>query len=100
MIADSFFEDYINIMPYGYYYPHDYSIWYIGIENSIGKGINELLANLEKHGHIIIGEPEMVDYIYEGLKNEILWVILYKSLPKLEYLEYKLKEKEKEDNNV
>jgi hypothetical protein len=97
MVVDSFFEDYINIMLSGCY-SHDYNIWYIGIENSIGKGINELLANLEKHGHIIIGEPEMVDYIYEGLKNEILWVILYKSLPKLEYLEYKLKEKE--DNNV
>jgi len=97
MLVDSLIEDFADKELYDYL-PHDYNIWYIGIENAIDEGINDLLTNLKKHGHIIIGEPELADYIYVGLKNGIIYVILYKSLPKLEYLEYKLKEKE--DKNV
>jgi hypothetical protein len=78
-------------------------IWYIGAENSIREGLELLFANLNKHGHILIEEPIIFDYIdhlqsSEIYSGDVIYVILYKSLSKLEYLEYKLKEKE--DNNV
>ena len=73
-----------------------YAIWYIGTVNSIRKGLDLLFENLNKHGHILIEEPIIFDYLsYEKI---LIYVVLYKSLPKLEYLEYK--SKEKEDKNV
>lgn len=87
MMLDYLVEDFASLVPYDQL-PVDYNIWYIGVVNSIDKGINDFLTNLNKHGHILIDEPELISYTYAGLKNEIIWIILYKSLPKLEYLEY------------
>jgi hypothetical protein len=72
------------------------AIWYIGSENSIRKGLALLFASLNKHGHILIREPVIFDYLYYG--KELIYVVLYESLPKLEYLEYK--SKEQEDKNA
>jgi len=72
------------------------AIWYMGTENSIRDGLDLCFDNLNKHGHILIGEPLIFDYLYCG--KELIYVILYKSLPKLEYLEYKWQEKV--DKNV
>jgi hypothetical protein len=67
------------------------AIWYIGTENSIIKGLDLLFANLNKHGHILIGEPIIFDYA-DFLCNKYgespVYMVLYESLPKLEYLEY------------
>ena len=88
-----------------WYYPVgsriDYIIWYIGTENSIRKGLDLLFANLNKHGHILIEEPIIFDYLLYG--RELIYVVLYKSLSKLDYLEYKFKQKKitilKDQNN-
>ena len=72
------------------------AIWYMGTENSIRRGLDLLFDNLNKHGHILIGEPLIFDYIdfeHEEYEDVMVYVILYKSLPKLEYLEYKWQEK-------
>jgi hypothetical protein len=71
-----------------WFLPYDkgQAIWYIGTENSIRKGLDLLFANLNKHGHILIGEPVIFDYLYYG--KESIYVVLYNSLSKLEYLEY------------
>jgi hypothetical protein len=79
------------------------NIWYIGTVNSIRKGLDLLFANLNHHGHILIEEPIIFDYIdylqsSEVYSGDIVYVVLYKSLPKLEYLEYKYQEKV--DKNV
>jgi hypothetical protein len=97
MLIDSLVEDFANLEPYEYL-PHDYSIWYVGTETSIETAIDALLTNLNKHGHVIIGNLETIDYIYEGKQKDLIYIILYRSLPKLEYLEYK--SKEKEDKNA
>jgi hypothetical protein len=94
MIIDSLIEDFAGFEPYDYL-PKDYNIWYVGRENSIDKGINNLLVNLSEHGHILIDELEIVNYKYDDI---LIDIILYRSLPKLEYLEYKAKERE--DKNV
>jgi len=94
MIVDFLIEDFANRAPYDTL-PKDYNIWYVGIENTIEEGLDRLLTNLNRKGHIIIGELEIVDYSWIILKNEIIYVILYRSLPKLEYLEYKSEEYEK-----
>jgi hypothetical protein len=94
MLVDSFIKYLVDRR--SPYLPQDYNIWYVGIENSIDMGINELLVNLNKNGQIIIGEPEIVDYIYDDYDRpgyDLIYVILYKSLSKLEYLEYKWQEK-------
>jgi hypothetical protein len=71
------------------------SIWYIGTVNSIRKGLDLLFDNLNYHGHILIEDPIIFDYA-DFLSSKYgmspIYVILYKSLPKLEYLEYKYKE--------
>jgi hypothetical protein len=65
------------------------AIWYIGTVNSIREGLDLFFANLNKHGHILIGEPIIFDYLWDGyLGDGLCYVVLYKSLPKLEYLEY------------
>lgn len=87
MLVDSLVEDFASLFPYNYL-PADYFIWYVETENSIEEAIDILLINLNKHGHVIIGDSEIADYIYEGLKKELIYIILYRSLPKLEFLEY------------
>jgi hypothetical protein len=96
MLTDSLIEDFASLVPYDYL-PKDYNIWYVGIENTIDRGIQDLLINLKKRGHILIGDPEIIDYVWSILSSELIYVIFYKSLSKLEYLEYKWHEKE--DNN-
>ena len=67
------------------------SIWYVGTHVEIEEGISRFLENLSKHGHILLKEPQIYDYLYHG--QDILYLIFYKSLTKLEYLEYKYQQK-------
>ena len=67
-----------------------HSCWYIGLVNSIDTGVKNLEKYLAAHGHILIEIPELFDYL-NG--DQINYFILYKSLPKLEYLEYMYKKK-------
>lgn len=60
--------------------------WYVGTENTVEQGVNSLLAFLRNKGYVLIGEPEVIDYLAYG--TEIIYRILYQALPKLEYLEY------------
>jgi hypothetical protein len=94
MLIDYLVEDFANLEPHDFL-PKDYNIWYVGTTNSIEKALYNLLANLKQYGHIIVGEMEIADYVYG---EELIYVILYRSLPNLEYLEYKYQEKE--DNNA
>lgn len=71
-----------------YFIPREYNVWYVGFANSIDEAIDLFLINLNKNGHVIVGEPEIVDYVYESNRNELIYIILYNSLPKLAYLEY------------
>jgi len=61
------------------------SIWYVGTQLTVDEGIVNLFAHLDEHGHILVDKPQIVDYFYHG--RSILYVIFYKSLTKLEYLE-------------
>ena len=73
----------------------DHDVYYIGIVNSIDEGIANFYAHLSNRGEILIEDPEIIDYPeYES----IIYFIIYKALPKLEYLEYKWKEQV--DKNV
>lgn len=66
--------------------PHkDVHIWYIGVSNGIRYGLDSLFSNLNKNKHILVGEPEIYDHVYYD--GEILYIIAYKALPNLEYLE-------------
>jgi hypothetical protein len=79
-------------------YDKGQAIWYIGTENSIRKGLDLLFANLNKHGHVLIGEPiifDYIDFISSKYEDIIVYVVLYKSLPKLEYLEYMYEKQKK-----
>jgi len=70
-------------------------IWYVGTHVEIEDGISRFLNNLRYNGHILLEEPKIYDYLYQG--RDILYIIFYKSLTKLEYLEYKYQQKV--DNN-
>jgi len=90
----TFVEDFANRQPYDYF-PDNYNIWHIGFENTIEKGIKYLLQHLDKKGHIIVGDPELISQVWcTDVDNipEIDYIILFQSLPKLEYLEYKYQE--------
>ena len=63
----------------------DHLIYYIGSENTVDEGIRRFFKNMDDHGHILIEEPEMIDFIDH---DTVIQIIIYKSLPKLEYLEY------------
>ena len=82
--------------------PLDYisgrSIYHIGIVNSIDMGIKRFFNHLNNRGHILIEEPEIIDYIDYLYNDDIIYLIIYKSLPKLEYLEY-MWEKKVDNNN-
>lgn len=73
----------------------DSILFYIGIEVELSEGIKRFYNNLERQGHILIEGPEMYDYLYRG---EIVYVLVYKSFSKLDYLEYMWQKKE--DKNV
>jgi hypothetical protein len=66
-------------------------IYYVGTFIPIDEGIERFYKTLDKHGHILVTQPEIYDYLYSG--EELLYVIFYKSLTKLEYLEYMYEKK-------
>lgn len=72
----------------------DAKSWYVGMDNSPSKGFGQLLQHLSKNGEILIDIIAVFDYEYY---EQLSYCILYRSLSKLEYLEYK--HKELVDNN-
>lgn len=101
MLENSVIEDFASLVLCNDHLPTDYNVWYVGTENSMADGIDDLLDNLIKRGHILIDKLEIVDYIWDVYpKNEIAYVILYKSLSTLEYLEYMSKKLEEKNEDL
>jgi hypothetical protein len=63
----------------------DHDVYYVGSRNTIDEGIRNFYEHLDHRGHILIEEPEIIDYLEY---DTIIYIIIYKSLGKLEYLEY------------
>jgi hypothetical protein len=70
----------------------EYLIYYIGTVNTIDIGLKRFYKYLDNYGQILVEEPQIVDFLRDG---EIIQVILYNSLGKLEYLEYMWEKKYK-----
>jgi hypothetical protein len=62
------------------------SIFYVGTQVVIDEGIKRFYDMLDRQGNILVGKPMIYDYLYYD--GNILYLIFYKSLGKLEYLEY------------
>jgi len=67
-------------------FAEDRFIYHIGLQNTMDEGLKRFKQHLEESGQIMVDEPFIVDY--ENYSGEINYVVLYKSLSKLEYLEY------------
>jgi hypothetical protein len=63
-----------------------YFIYHIGLQNTIDEGVKRFNKHLKDQNQILIEEPIMVDYF--NWNGNIMYVILFKSLSNLEYLEY------------
>lgn len=72
-------------------YAGNRSIWYVGVSIDIEDGISRFYGHLDKNGLILIGKPEIYDYLW---CDQVLYLIFYKSLEKLEYLEYMWEKKQ------
>jgi hypothetical protein len=81
-IPPEIIEDIISVADYA----ENKLIFHVGTENTVNEGIRNFYENLDRHGQILINEPEMVDYL--NCNGKLSYIILYESLGKLEYLEY------------
>ena len=75
----------------------DFQQWYVGIDRSVSVGYKNLLQHLDKHGEILVEVVSVIDYEYY---EQWSYCILFKSLPKLEYLEYKYTEQVDKNNGT
>lgn len=70
----------------------EYSVWYLGTLNSIEEGLKNWHEYLKEKGEILIENPELADYT---LGSDINYVLFYRSLTKLKYIEYMYDKKNK-----